>query len=149
MKFSRSIEYAVHGLIFMAVSQPVGSVLLSDIARNTCIRASYLRKVFQILTKAGLVTAQRGAGGGYSLARDPGGISLKDIVLAIEGDLPLYNCLKLDRNCGISANCPVKRVFKHAQVEMFNVLDGKTIYDLAQELTVKGLEPQWIKTAVR
>lgn len=48
------------------------------------IPAPYLSKLLQGLTKAGLITSQRGIGGGYFLARSSADISLADIVKVIE-----------------------------------------------------------------
>jgi Rrf2 family protein len=65
-----------------------------EIAGAARVRAGYLAKVLQLLARAGLVTSQRGLGGGFALARPAREISVLDVVQAVE---PLHRI----------ARCPV------------------------------------------
>jgi len=60
-------------------------VRVRSIGERQRIPARYLEQIFQRLRKSGLVISKRGPGGGYTLARPPGEISLRDIVEAVEG----------------------------------------------------------------
>lgn len=57
------------------------------IGERQAIPARYLEQIFQRLRRAKLVRGKRGPGGGYTLAREPGDITLRDVVEAIEGPL--------------------------------------------------------------
>jgi Rrf2 family transcriptional regulator, iron-sulfur cluster assembly transcription factor len=111
VQFSLSIEYAIHGLVYLASAGSDAATMVGDIAKATSVPESYLRKVFQLLAKAGLVASHRGVKGGFSLARVPAEITLKDVVEAIDGSLPAYTCLKTARGCSLDEACPVSGAF--------------------------------------
>lgn len=134
MQFSTSIEYAIHGLVYLTRSSDKGPVLVGDIAKATRVPESYLRKVMQLLARAGLVASHRGARGGFSLARDAAEISLRDIVEAVDGSLPSYSCVKEKRRC-IEVPCPVSAAFEAARRKMGEALSKTTIGDLARSVS--------------
>ncbi len=132
MQFSTSIEYAVHGLIFMA-DRPPGAVLVGDIARAIKAPESYLRKVLQQLARRGLLVSHRGVRGGFSLARDAQRISLRDVVEAVDGSLPLWCCVKEKQRCS-ETPCPVSAAFETARRKMAESLERATIASLARSV---------------
>ena len=71
LRFSQSTDLAIHGLWALAHLETGRFVLLSDIAHRQNVSKSYLAKVFQRLTHAGITRAMRGKRGGYALARPP------------------------------------------------------------------------------
>jgi Rrf2 family protein len=141
--FSTSIEYAIHGLVYLAVTKSDSPVLVGDIAKAIRVPESYLRKVFQFLVRAGLVASHRGAKGGFSLARDPGEITLRDAVEAIDGTLPFYSCMKAQRKCSVTESCPVSEAFDAARQRMAEVLEATSIRDLARGIAKRSAN--WIK----
>jgi Rrf2 family protein len=145
MQYTMSIEYAIHGLVYLAEDTSGSFILLSDIARVTRVPREYMRKVFQLLSKARIVTAQRGTGGGYRLARRASEITLKDVVDTVEGSLPLYKCLRTRRDCGLSECCPVKEVFDEASRKMSEVLQSTTILDVHRKIAGQGEVRSWLK----
>jgi Rrf2 family nitric oxide-sensitive transcriptional repressor len=80
---SKTNEYALRVMVHLAGQQgaPCGT---RAIAAATQVPASYLSKILLQLVKAGFMTSQRGIGGGFVLARDPAGISVFDVVSAID-----------------------------------------------------------------
>lgn len=143
MQFSTSIEYAIHGLVHLAVMKPASAVLVRDIARAIRVPESYLRKVFQVLVRAGLVASRRGAKGGFFLARDPGELTLRNVVEAIDGTLPFYSCQKTARGCSSVPLCPVSEAFEAARQKMGEVLEATSIKDLAQGIAKRSAS--WLK----
>ena len=84
MRLTRGADYGARGIIQLA-KLPAGSVaLVSVLAAVEGLSVSYLAKIFQELAKAGLVRSHRGARGGFSLARPPADITLKEIIEAVE-----------------------------------------------------------------
>ena len=145
MQFSVSIEYAIHGLIYLARAGSEKTVLLADIAAAVKVPKEYMRKIFQTLTRAGLVTGRRGAGGGYRLGRPAEEVTLRDIVEAVEGSLPVYGCLHLRRQCEIALSCPVQKSFEAAREKMAEVLQGTTLEGLTREVAENRREHSWLK----
>jgi Rrf2 family protein len=134
VKFSTSNEYAVHALLYVARAQAGGPVQLAEVARVIKVPESYLRKVFQLLAKRGIVTTQRGVKGGVSLSREAAKVTLRDVVEAVDGSLPFWSCLKVQRGCAVTAVCPVKSVFDEAGRKMAEVLEATSLADLARSL---------------
>jgi len=140
-----SIEYAIHGLVYLARVSSEKPTLLSDIASAVRVPREYMRKIFRLLGKSRIVSAQRGAGGGYRLARSASEITLKDVVEAIDGSLPLYSCLKARRDCRLSERCPVKGVFDKAHQKMAEILGGASIQDIALHIARQSAAHSWLK----
>ncbi len=143
MQFSASIEYAIHGLVYLSVNGSETATLVGDIAKAIKVPDSYLRKVFQLLARGGLVSSQRGAKGGFVLAREPGSITLKDVVEAIDGSLPLYSCMKAKRKCTGLDDCPVSAAFAEAREKMAEVLDATTLESLGKGISNRSVG--WLK----
>jgi len=143
VQFSLGIEYAIHGLVFLASTGSAATTLVGDIAKATRVPESYLRKVFQSLTRAGLVASHRGVKGGFSLARPAADITLKDVVEAIDGTLPFYSCAKATRGCSLDEACPVSSAFAEAREKMAETLDATSIQTLARGIAKRSAS--WLK----
>lgn len=133
MRLTRGGEYGIRGMLFLAMQLPDRIILLSEISRSQNIPESYLAKIFQILTKAGLVRSHRGFKGGYSLARPAGQITVKDIIEGIEGPIALNRCSAEESTCREDIDCRIQDVWKDAQNAMIGVLEGTTLGDLAEK----------------
>src|SRR5215467_10248616 len=93
MNVGRRVDYAVRALAYLA-GQPNGRIVSRlEIERNQAIPASYLSKIMKDLVAAGLLNSHIGAKGGFSLARAPETISVKDVYEAVERPLVLMDCL--------------------------------------------------------
>lgn len=84
MHLSTKGRFAVTALIDVALREEFGPVPLTDIASRQRISLSYLEQLFSKLRVQGLVTSIRGPGGGYSLGRQTDGITVADIICAVE-----------------------------------------------------------------
>lgn len=136
---------ALHGLWALARAEGRRFLLLSDIARAQNVSESYLSKVFQKLTRAGLVHAVRGKRGGYALARSPETITVGDVVRAMEADQPMYQCLARTRCCEAIENCLLLRVFAEAERQMYAVLDGVTLAELLADFLRSVERMTWLQ----
>ncbi|ETW91989.1 MAG: hypothetical protein ETSY1_45785 [Candidatus Entotheonella factor] len=147
LRFSQSTDMAIHGLWALArLEEPKRFLLLSEIARPQNVSESYLSKVFQKLTRKGLVKAVRGKRGGYALARLPEEISVGDIVRAMEAEdaQPMYRCLAEERSCAATASCLLLTVFAEAEQRMYEVLDNVSLADLIAD-AMQSIEPMvWL-----
>lgn len=95
-----SVEYGLHCLLWL-VDPDCGQPSSRDLAELQGVSPSFVAKIFPKLEKAGIVRAAQGVRGGYRLARDPAEISLLDIVDAIEGDKPLFDCQEIRGRCAV------------------------------------------------
>jgi Rrf2 family protein len=87
MRFSLQVQYAICGSFDLAYNGGGGPVQIRVISERQAIPVRYLEQIFQRLRRAGLVDSKRGPGGGYTLARAPEEISLREIIEALEGPL--------------------------------------------------------------
>jgi Rrf2 family iron-sulfur cluster assembly transcriptional regulator len=94
MKLSLQVQYAICGLFDLAYNGQGDPVQVRVISDRQAIPARYLEQIFRRLRNADLMTSKRGPGGGYTLARAPRDITLRDIVEAVEG--PLEQALEMD-----------------------------------------------------
>lgn len=93
------VEYALHCLLYLVSPSDGAGPSARDLADFQGVSPSYLAKLFTKLEKAGLVRAQEGVRGGFQLARPPEQISFLDVVDAVEGRKPLFECREIRRDC--------------------------------------------------
>lgn len=96
MQYSQTVEYALRAALWLA-ENPHTPQTTVQIAEGSGMPAGYLSKVLQPMARHNLVTAQRGLGGGFTLARPPEQISLLQIISAVEPIRRLKSC-PLHRN---------------------------------------------------
>ena len=84
MRMSTRGRFAVSAMIDLALHAPQGPVSLAAIGGRQQVSLSYLEQLFSRLRRRDLVQSTRGPGGGYSLGRDAGSISVADIMLAVD-----------------------------------------------------------------
>ena len=87
MKITARTEYATLAVLELALREGASHVQTKEIAEKQGIPLKFLEQILSQLRTAGVVKSVRGASGGYSLARAASAISLKDVVVAVEGDL--------------------------------------------------------------
>ena len=104
---SQTVEYALRAMVYLA-ARPGESHKTREIARTTQVPPSYLPKILQSLAKAGLVASQRGLRGGAVLTRDPGEISLLDVVDAVDPIRRIDTC-PLSLKSHEKGLCPLHR----------------------------------------
>lgn len=138
MQFSVGIEYALHCLLYM-VDMPSGkSVGIKDLAAYQGVSETYLSKVYTKLKKAGIVKSIPGVNGGYELARKPDNITFLDVINAIEGTSPLFQCAEIRQNeilldkdnlpdTHTKCPCIIKVVMTEAEDQMRQYLHNKTL----------------------
>lgn len=132
MKFSTRSTYGLRAMIKLADNWGQGSLALSIIAREEKISLGYLEKLFAELKKAGLVLADKGARGGYKLARHPDKIIIYDIIKALEGSLSPFHCLddKGKIYCQAGCRCGATLVLKKIQEAVVRVLKEMRLGEL-------------------
>ena len=104
---SQTAEYALRAILFMAEDSK-SSHTTQEIADSTEIPAGYLSKILQNLSKAKLVTSQRGLGGGYTLLCSPSKLTIYEIVNAVD-PLPRITTCPLKKRCHGKKLCALHR----------------------------------------
>lgn len=86
MRITAKVDYAVRAAAEMAAA-PAGPVKGDRLAERQGIPAKFLENILADLRRSGLVASQRGADGGYWLARPADTVTVADIIRAVEGPL--------------------------------------------------------------
>ncbi|MBU3110080.1 RrF2 family transcriptional regulator [Clostridium lacusfryxellense] len=138
MQFSIGVEYALHCLLYM-IDIPSGKAVgIKDLAAFQGVSETYLSKVYTKLRKAGIVRSIIGVNGGYALVRDPESVTFWDIVQAVEGNTPLFQCAEIRQNeilldkenlpdAYTKCPCLIKVVMLEAEEQMRLYLNNKTL----------------------
>jgi Rrf2 family protein len=135
--FSQTAEYALRAVVYLASKAGEGQTT-QQIAARTQTPAGYQSKVLQQLARAGLVQAQRGLGGGFSLACDPATLTIWDIVQAVDPIRRIEACpLGLDGHLKL---CPLHRRLDQAIAMVEAALKASTVAELLAE-PKKGMAP--------
>ena len=146
MKLSTKSRYGVRALFDMAYHSGTLPAQIKDISRRQAISPRYLEQIFQDLKRAGLLKSKRGPQGGYQLAKKPDEITVKDIVLAAEGDLALVDCVKNARNrknqCEFDNQCVTQKVWDGATRNLQDYLNSINLRDLCDQAKELGLEKE-------
>ena len=136
---SQTAEYALRAMVYLA-DQNGAPQTTQQIAKVTLVPAGYLAKVMQGLSRAGLVHAQRGLHGGFTLATPPDQLTVLDVVQAVDPLQRIEHCpLGLK---GHQSLCPLHRRLDNAVAMVEKALGASTIAELlAEPKRGKGPKP--------
>ena len=104
-----------------------------DLAVQTQIPEPTASKVLKKLARAGVVVSQRGAKGGYALARSPRRIGVNEVIEAIEGPIAVTECSdeRTDSLCEYETNCGVRANWQRINLAVHSALSEITLADMA------------------
>lgn len=155
MKLTRQSNYAIRALIYCAVNDP-GLSRVADIARAHGISELFLFKLIKPLVENGLLATVRGRHGGIKLGRPASEITLLDTIRLTEESFAMAECFEDGAvTCPLADNCDVNAALREALGAFFEVLESKTIADLAGKrrslrerlgLKYEDMEPALIAT---
>lgn len=122
--------YATSALGYLATAggKPL---LVKEIAQACDIPAPYLAKIINSLRHVGLVETQRGVGGGVTLARSPGEISLYDVADLLSDPICNKRCMLGVAECSDERACPAHRFWTEHRGTIIEFLKKTTIADFA------------------
>jgi len=131
MKLTSALDYGIRALIYLA-RQPADKVcFISEISAGMSIPEKYLAKILQNLSKGGIVKSYRGVKGGFSLARPPEELTIKDAFECIEGPMALHKCIDEPGSCDRNEVCNVRPVWMNAQERILEVFENADLKSLA------------------
>ena len=139
MLYRRPTQLAVQASLLLAL-EPEGSLYrVGDLADTLGVGAPYLAKVLQNLTRAGVLRAVRGPGGGVQFARSPREIHLWDILSAIEPASEFERCILGPKPCTNLNPCPLHEEWAPIRAEFRHLLQTKNLWEFAAEARNRGV----------
>ncbi|SBV31897.1 Transcriptional regulator, BadM/Rrf2 family [uncultured Sphingopyxis sp.] len=142
-----SVEYGLHCLLGL-IDAGEAPRSARDLATFQGVSPTFAAKIFAKLEKAGIVVAAEGVRGGYRLARSPETISVLELVDAIEGRKPLFECQEIRTRCPLFEGdapdwatrgvCSIHAVMLKAEKAMRDALASETLADIGGRLERKA-----------
>jgi len=133
VKVSTRGDYASRALLSLSLHRDAGPTSVRDIAERTGLPQPYLEQILLALKGAGLVRSKRGVGGGYVLAREPGEITLAQIVSAVDGPIRAGDFGEPHSGgaCDHEGQCVLLAIWGDLSLRMKSLLDAYTLADLS------------------
>jgi Rrf2 family protein len=129
---SRTSQYAVQALIYIA-TQPAGEPVLNrDIAERLNVPAAYLAKILQNLCKQGVLDSFRGRLGGFCLRDGMHKTSLMQVLLLTEGPDFTKNCILGLKECSDQTACPMHFKWAPVKKKIITMLQDMNLEELAK-----------------
>jgi Rrf2 family protein len=125
-------RYATRVLVYLARRRQEGPIKKQDIADAEGISPDYVEQILIRLKAAGFVKSHRGKAGGFSLAGDPGSLTVAGVLDVMEGRMSMVPCLGEGESCARSATCCTRALWSRADQALKQVFTNATIGELAQ-----------------
>jgi len=129
MEISARAEYAIRALAELT-NAGGGPLTVGDLAAAQDIPARFLQNILLQLRQRSLVHSQRGAEGGYRLARSPVEISLADILRAVDGPLAAVRGERPESVHYDGSAAALEEVWLALRVSMRHVIEHVSLEDL-------------------
>lgn len=135
MIYSKSCEYAIRALAYLAGRPENKRSMISVISIETGIPGAYLAKIFQLLVRNGILKSERGANGGVAFMRPPETVSLFEVMEAVDDTSALATecVMGLDR-CSAVNSCPLHVVWSRAKENIMQNLKNLSIKGITKKI---------------
>lgn len=136
--FSKTCEYAIRALIFIAQKSKDGSRIgIKDISAGIDSPEYFIAKILQDLSRKGFVQSAKGPNGGFYMDDANLEQSVADIVREIDGDKLFSGCGLGLKECSEDHPCPIHNDFKHIRQEIKTMLEESRIQLFVENLDLK------------
>ena len=134
MRLSTKSEYACLALIDLSENIEKGLIKIEDIAKRKEIPKKYLEQILLLLKRAGYLKSRRGKEGGYRLSKNPGEITLAEIIRLMDGALaPVESVSKYYyENTPIKRHKPLVKLMQEIRDYVANRMENTTFKDLIE-----------------
>jgi Rrf2 family protein len=143
---SKKTQYAIKALVILGKNYGKEPMQILRIAQEDKIPKKFLEQILLELRNAGLLVSKKGAGGGYSLNKDPNEIFLTQVLRITGGPIALLPCVSLNfyqrcEECIDEKTCGIRDVFTDVRNASLKILSETSIADvIARENTLlKGM----------
>ncbi|MBQ9196977.1 MAG: Rrf2 family transcriptional regulator [Clostridia bacterium] len=134
MKISTKGRYALRMLIDLAEHGSEGYVPLKDIAERQNISKKYLEQIIPLFNRTDMLRTNRGAQGGYMLARTPDKYTVGEVLRLTEGSLAPVACAEQSPvQCDRSVDCATLPIWRGLSKVINEYLDGITLQDILDQ----------------
>lgn len=144
LRLSKKTDYALMAMVHLAI-KPGSSSSAREIAEAYDIPVELMAKVLQRLTRRGLLSSLQGTRGGYQLAKSAVGISVADVIQAVDGPVAVTACSAHAQRCEQFEKCNVRDPLHRIREVIVSALRATTLDDLAMDAVGGRAEPvRWL-----
>ena len=140
MRLTTKGRFAVTAMIDLGLRESAGPVTLAAISQRQQISLSYLEQLFGKLRRNQLVESTRGPGGGYTLARSAGHITVAEIITSVDEALDATQCGGKENCHGDGARCMTHDLWTSLNSKMVEFLGSVTLQKLVDDQLAKGFK---------
>lgn len=131
MKLSTKAQYGLKACFYLAEAYGRGPLSIARLSELTTVSPAYLEQLVMPLKRSGLLKAERGKDGGYTLSRPPRQISAGEIVRALEDNLTIIDCLVTP--CAAEEKCPTCAIWNRLYQGINRILDEVSLQDMLDD----------------
>lgn len=132
-RFRKKTEYGMM-MITQLSKEGKGGLVSVRTMQESGLPRSFLVKIARDLIKAKLIVAKEGRGGGYSLAKEPSEVTLKEVVEAIDGEVATTSCLMHGaKKCPLADKCPHRAMMSKLTDEINGILTNYKLTDFGNK----------------
>jgi len=130
IRLNKMTDYGIVVMVRLAVAGERMQTA-SEIAAATGLAQPTVAKLLKTLVQGGLAQSQRGAQGGYTLARRPERISVVEAIEVLDGRLSLTDCVEGDHDsCEREGHCPMSGRWNRVNDAIVGALENLTLADM-------------------
>lgn len=134
MLLSRACEYGLRAALYLASLKENGYVSIRSISEELDISFPFLTKIFQKLTQAGMLDSFRGPNGGVTFTRPATDITLKEIIVAIDGPELFTECVLGLPGCGEQKPCPLHDRWAQERARIEDMFSNTSLAEMADDI---------------
>ena len=139
MKISSKGRYAIRMLIDLSEHMNEGFIPLKDVSERQNISKKYLEQIVPLLNSGGLLRTERGAQGGYQLAKAPENVTMAEVLRLTEGSLSPVDCGgQYPIQCDRSADCATLPVWQGLSRVINEYLESISLQDILDQQRERG-----------
>lgn len=141
LRISRLTDYGIVLLAHLAGERGGTTHNARELAQRSQLPLPAVSKILKTLTHEGLLVSHRGAKGGYGLAREASGISVAEIIAALEGPIALTECTLGPGHCDQEITCMTRLPWQRINRAIHDALARVSLAELAGAPGTEWMDP--------
>ena len=137
MLYSKTAQYSIQAMLFIAANYTEKNILVRDIAKDLKLPASFLSKILQTLSRFGFLNSVKGPRGGFSISEKGANASIAQIVEVIDGPMDFDMCIAGFSPCNSEHACPLHDDWKLIREDIKDLVTKKNLMKLSIEMPNK------------
>ena len=141
MIYSKTCEYALRALSYLATKIDRGLTMITEIGDETNLPMSYIAKIFQSLVRNDILISRRGPAGGFGLKKNPENLTLLEIVKAVDDIEAMKECVMGLEKCSTQDACPLHETWTETKEKILQQLEQCSLSDFIKKTGDRTYRP--------